>query len=444
MSKLFRKQLAAILVFILFQIVFIAAAQAELQLSNGQKAYIGDTYSISLLGTRKAGNDELRSLAKQIEAVRNVEKVMRSWGINVDRQIHIRFYTDTDFPARDMWLSAGIEPTTKALDKYEEDTGMVFTSMSGYEYAHMADQLDDVYFFLNPFPDYIKRKYFVNPRALTGELLNDALSVVKEERVRVEKGLDKPVGQQLKDYMIFDSAAYSSDKSVLWVPVTKPDALHRYLDTTIHEYGHHIFNLMVKSYLNKNSNKKKWTNIQIFFLCSNILAVNEFFADYVAVANGYSKCINMHNYGAMPKDMKRVFSQERTLKGYLEEIKKSDKDTRYYLSEGHNSLNPMRSFVWKLRLAIGSKETDKLVVDAVKNAIFNFFSVDMPKYPKVRLTQKGWGCFTIKGYPVDVVTENIRFLTLLQKAADKQLTAEQKKKFTAIASTIFAGYYPLK
>lgn len=444
MSKLFRKQLAAILVFILFQIVFIAAAQAELQLSNGQKAYIGDTYSISLLGTRKAGNDELRSLAKQIEAVRNVEKVMRSWGINVDRQIHIRFYTDTDFPARDMWLSAGIEPTTKALDKYEEDTGMVFTSMSGYEYAHMADQLDDVYFFLNPFPDYIKRKYFVNPRALTGELLNDALSVVKEERVRVEKGLDKPVGQQLKDYMIFDSAAYSSDKSVLWVPVTKPDALHRYLDTTIHEYGHHIFNLMVKSYLNKNSNKKKWTNIQIFFLCSNILAVNEFFADYVAVANGYSKCINMHKYGAMPKDMKRVFSQERTLKGYLEEIKKSDKDTRYYLSEGHNSLNPMRSFVWKLRLAIGSKETDKLVVDAVKNAIFNFFSVDMPKYPKVRLTQKGWGCFTIKGYPVDVVTENIRFLTLLQKAADKQLTAEQKKKFTAIASTIFAGYYPLK
>ncbi|MBU1107971.1 MAG: hypothetical protein KKB51_14960 [Candidatus Riflebacteria bacterium] len=444
MRNFFRRQFACVLVFILLQVSLVSVVQAEFQLSNGQKAYIGDTYSISLLGTRKAGNDELRSLAKQIEAVRKVEKTMRSWGINVDRQIHIRFYTDTDFSARDMWRSAGIEPNVKALDKYEEDTGMVFTSLSGYEYAHMSDDLDDVYFFLNPFPDYIKRKYFVNPRALTGALLNDALGAVKSERIRIEEGLDKPVGQQLNDYMIFKSAAYSSDKSVLWVPVTKPDALHRYLDTTIHEYGHHVFNMMVKAYLNKNNNKKKWTNIQIFYICSNILAVNEFFADYVAVANGYNKCINLHKYGAMPKDMKRVFSQERTLKSYLEEIKKGSKDVKYYLSEGHNSLNPMRSFVWKLRFAIGDKETDKLVVTAVQNAISNFFSVDMAKYPRVRLTAKGWGCFTIKGYPIDVTTENLRFLNLMQKAADKQLTSEQKKKFSEVAANVFAGFYPLK
>lgn len=444
MRNFFRKQLACVLLFILLQISLVAVIQGAPQLSNGQKAYIGDTYSISLLGTRKAGNDELRSLAKQIEAVRKVEKTMRSWGINVDQQIHIRFYTDTDFPARDMWLSAGMEPDSKALDKYEEDTGMVFTSLSGYEYAHMSDDLDDLYFFLNPFPDYIKRKYFVNPRALTGALLNDALAAVKEERTRIEKGLDKPVGQQLNDYMIFKSAAYSSDKSVLWVPVTKPDALHRYLDTTIHEYGHHVFNMMVKTYLNKNNNKKKWTNIQIFYICSNLLAVNEFFADYVAVANGYNKCINLHKYGAMPKDMKRVFSQERTLASYLEEIKKGDKDVKFYLSEGHNSLNPMRSFVWKLRFAIGDKETDKLVVSAVQSAIGNFFAVDMAKYPRVRLTSKGWGCFTIKGYPVDVTTENLRFLSLLQKAANKQLTSEQKKKFSEVAAQVFAGFYPLK
>lgn len=422
---------------------FVSSAYAEFNLSNGQQAYIGDTYSIALLGTRKAGNDELRSFAKQVEAVRQAEKVMRSWGINMDRQIHIRFYTDTNFPARDMWLAAGVNPDEKAMNKYEEDASLVFASVSGYEYAHMADKLNDEYYFLKPFPDFINRKLFVNPEQITGELLSKCLNEVKKERARIEKNLDNPVKDQLDDYMIFDSAAYSPDKSVLWVPVTKPDALHRYLDTTIHEYGHHVFHMMVTSFLNKNNPKKKWTNLQIFFIGTNLLAVNEFFADYVAVANGYSKCINMHKYGPAPKDMKRVFSQERTLKSYLEEAHKN-KDNEYYLTEGHNSLNPMRSFVWKLRLAIGAREVDQLVAEATRNAVVNFFTVDMQKYPRVRLTKNGWGCFTLKGYPVDVVTENIRFLTLMQKVANKKLNAAQQAKFAEIAGQIFAGYYPLK
>ncbi len=68
----------------------------------------------------------------------------------------------------------------------------------------------------------------------------------------------------------------------------------------------------------------------------------------------------------------------------------------------------------------------------------------MNKYPRVRLTKNGWGCFTLKGYPVDIVTENIRFLSLMQKVADKKLNAAQQAKFAEIAGQIFAGYYPLK
>ncbi|MFZ5953433.1 MAG: hypothetical protein ACOYXC_22210 [Candidatus Rifleibacteriota bacterium] len=424
--------------------LYTATTAAEIHLSNGQKCFFGDTYTISLLGTRKAGNDELRSFAKQIEALRKVEKVMRSWGVDVERKVHIRFYTDTDFPARDIWLTAGINPTPERLDKYEEDVGMVFTSLSGYEYAQMADKLDEDYFFLNLFPDRVYRKFFVNPKQLTGDLLNSALGAVKKERVEIEQNLAKPMSLQLGKYVIFDSAAYSSDRSVLWVPVTKPDALHRYLDTTIHEYGHHIFNCITREVLNKNNPKKKWTGIQIFVASGNLLAVNEFFADYVAVANGYNKCINMHKYGALPKDMKRVFSQERTLKGYLDQIARGDKKTRYLLSESHNSLNPMRSFVWKLRLAIGALPVDKIVAAATREAIYNYFAVDMPKYPRVRMTDRGWGCFTVKGYPVDVETENMRYLKLLQKAADKQFNTQQKEKFAEIAGKIFAGYFPLK
>ncbi len=439
-NRLLKSFLAAFFV----SVLFVSAVSAETILSNGQKCYFGETYTIALLGTRKAGNDEMRSLAKQIEAVRKVEKVVRAWGADTNRKVHIRFYTDTDFPATDIWRSAGIEPDQKNLDKYEEDVGMVFTSLSGYEYAHMADKLDEDYFFLNLFPDRVFQKYFVNPKELTGELLNSALGAVKNERVEIEKNLGEPMSTQLGKYVIFDSAAYSSDRSVLWVPINKPDALHRYLDTTIHEYGHHIFNSFTREILNKNNPKKKWTGVQIFFASEKLLAVNEFFADYVAVANGYNTSINIHNYGAMPKDMKRVFSQERTLKGYLDQISKSDKKTRFYLSEGHNSLNPMRSFVWKLRLAIGEQPVNKIVVAAVKEAIFNFFAVDMPKFPKVRLTKRGWGCFTIKNYPDDVETENLRFMKFLQKAANKQLSSQQKEKFAEIASQIFAGFYPLK
>lgn len=437
-------RLACFSVVLFLIIAVIGSAQAEIQLSNGQKAYIGDTYSISLLGTRKASHDELRSLDKQIVAVRKVEKVMRKWGVKLDRRIHIRFYTDTDFPARDMWLSAGIDPTTKNLDKFEEDVGMVFTSLSGYEYAHLKDELNENYFFVNLFPNRVYRKYFVNPKKLTGELLNSALSLTKKDRENIEKYIAKPLSIQAGQYHFFKSAAYSPDRSVIWVPVSKSNALHRYLDTTIHEYGHHIFHLMTREILNRHNPKRKWTDLQVFYVGSNILAVNEFFADYVAVSNGYSKCINLHQYGALPKDMKRVFSQERTLNSYLEEIAKGDKRTKYLLSESHNSMNPMRSFVWKLRLAIGAEPVDKMVVAATRAAIYNFYALEIPKYKRVRLTDNGWGCFTIKGYPVDVVTENIRYLKLLQKEADKQLNAAQKQEFAEIAGKIFAGYYPLK
>jgi len=423
---------------------FVSGVYADFALSNGHTAYIGDTYTISMLGTRKASHDDIRSLTKQIEAFRKAEKLMRSWGINMDARVHIRFYTDTDFPARDMWLAAGMKPDKAALDAYEENSGLVFCSTSGYEFAHMADKLDDDYFFLNPFPDYIKRKYFVNPASIKGEVLQEVLDIIKNEKNEIEQGLDKPVGDQLNNYMIFKSAAYSPDKAVLWVPVTKPGSLHRYLDTTVHEYGHHVFHQITKEILNKNNPKKKWTNIQIFFISSNILAVNEFFADYVSIANGYTKCINLHKYNDVPQDMKRVYSQDRTLAGYLEEIRKGDKRVKHMLSEGHNSLNPMRSFVWQLRLALNAETVDKLVITAVRQAIRNFFAVDMLKYPRVRLAEKGWGCFTIKGYPVDVTTENLRFLRCLQEAANKQLNAEQKKKFAEIAGKIFAGYYPLK
>ena len=415
---------------------------AEFILSNGQKAFLGNSFTLSLLGSRKATHQELRSINAQISAIKGVEKQMRAWGINMDRKVHIRFYTDTNFPARDMWLSAGIIPDKYAFDKYEEKAGLVFASMSGYEFAHLADKLNDIYFFLNPFSDQLAREYAIHPRKLSGKLLDEVISIIREERARLEKKLDKPIGQQLRDYTVFQKAGYSSDSSVIWIPVTKPDTLHRYLDTTTHEYGHHAFDLLRKQILNRVFKIRKWTNPQIIWVSDSLLAVNEFFADYVAVSNGYNTCVDLHNSGNRPKDVKRVFSQKRMLKEFAEEIKTNER-SRFYLDNQHNSLNPIRSFVWLLRHEIGGNEADQIVLEGVKMAITQFFTVDLPKFKRTALPDKGWGCFVLKDYPTDIITENLRFLGFLEKAALKSLNSEQKKKFIKIAGTVFQGYYPV-
>mgnify|MGYP001569599424 CR=1 FL=1 len=113
------------------------------------------------------------------------------------------------------------------------------------------------------------------------------------------------------------------------------------------------------------------------------------------------------------------------------------------LCEGHNSLNPTRSFLWKLKLALGDDTLDKLVLKAVHNAIYHFYANVVPGHKRIE-SPSGWGCFLLEGYPTDVRTENLRFLEFLQEAAQSILSAQQQQIFAREAAKVFPGEYPLK
>jgi hypothetical protein len=195
---------------------------------------------------------------------------------------------------------------------------------------------------------------------------------------------------------------------------------------------------LVHQLLNKNNSRKKWTDPQLFYACGNLSAVDEFFADYVALSNGYTVCVQLHDLSSPIQDMKRKFSQKRTLKDYLQQIKEASAKNKKRLTECHNSLNPMRSFIWQLRLAVGSQNTDKIFYAGIKRAILQYFN-DIPKFKKQRI-ERSFGCFIVKGYPKDVATENLRLLKHFETAAKAVLSKENMVKFNSISQEIFAGF----
>ncbi|HOY65665.1 MAG TPA: hypothetical protein PLP29_02190 [Candidatus Ozemobacteraceae bacterium] len=415
-------------------------AGAEDALDNGIKPVFGKAFNLALFGSRAATGDEMRSFKKLTDSLRDAEKKVSGWGIPLNRKVRIMLYTDTGFPCSNIWVAAGLTPNDASLDKFSDDNSLLYATVSGYEMAHQTDLLNDTWFFVNPLT--LRKKYAAQPKKITGELLDQVLAMIKEQRVRLGKSLTMPVGENLRDYQVFEDAAFSFPLGVIWVPVRKPGALHRDLDTIVHEFGHHCFYQMLDGVLHKTNPKKRWTRLQICALAKSMLAVNEFFADYTAVSCGYNIAISIHNYGKLPDEFKRYFSRERTLAEFMKDAYSSPR-MRSMLEEGHNSLNPTRSFVWKLKLAIGTEATDKIVVAAVKANMYRFFAADVNKY-KRKAVDWGWGCFALPDYPTDIRTENLRFLGFLQDAADKLLTADQKAKFAAEAAKIYGSEYPLK
>jgi hypothetical protein len=410
-------------------------------LANGLKPVVGKTFRLALLGSKEAERSDLRSYQKLIQSLYKVEKKFLKWGVSLDRSVRIMLFSDTDFPCRDFWKAAGYTPDASTISAFEEDNSLLYATLSGYEMAHQTDLLRDKWFFLNSV--LLPKKYAAQPKQLTGEDLTMLVKLIKERCARLAANLDQPASANNNDYNYFADAAYSFPIGTLWVPITKPGSLHRDLSTIVHEFGHHAFYQLVNSIVNKHKTQKNWTRLQLFATNKSLLALNELFADFASIANGFEVAIPIHNYGKLPHDFKRYFSQDRTLANFMEDIKNSPPKIRELLTEEHNSLNPCRTFVWKLNLALGDDANEKLVVTAVRNAIAHFYGKVVPNSKRTP-SKIGWGCFTIDGYPIDVRTENLRFLEFLQEAANQVLNAEQKQIFAREAAKVFPGEYPLK
>lgn len=410
--------------------------------ANGLRPVIGKAFRLSLFGTRTADHNEMRSFAKLADSLAKVEKRFLGWDIPLDRPVRIMLFTDTEFPCRDVWTAAGRTPGAKDLDAYVEDNSLMFATMSGYEMAHYQDTLNEKWFFLNA--QKLKKEYAAHPKKLDSETTTYMVNLVKEQRDRLEAGFGKPMREQLRDYRMFEDAAYSFPFGVIWAPILKADALHRDLATIVHEFGHHLFYQLVTSVVNNHKSQKNWTRLQLFATNRSLLALNEFFADYAAISNDYPLLISVHNCRkGITEEFKRYFSRERTLAEYLAEVKSASEKNKHTLTEGHNSLNPCRSLVWKLKLALGDDTTDKLVVKAVRTAIHHFYAKVVPGHKRTE-APNGWGCFSLVGYPIDVRTENLRLLEFLQEASKSVLSAPQQQIFAREAAKVFPGEYPLK
>ncbi|NLI79549.1 MAG: hypothetical protein GX442_24285 [Candidatus Riflebacteria bacterium] len=415
--------------------------QGQGRLSNGQEPVVAPAFRVAVMGSRAMSNEDQRSLKKLLGHLHDAVGKVAGWDIPMKRPVRIMLFTDTHFPARDVWTAAGRVPDAKTMAAFVEDNSLLFATMSGYEMAQASDRLADEWFFLRPVT--LKKEYLGSPRNLKGDDLTEIEGIVKSKGARLAGGLGKPLAGQLSDYLVFEDAAYSFPIGTLWVPVRKADDLHRYLDTIVHEFGHHVFYQMVDDVLHRTNPKTRWTRLQIFSATQNLLALNEFFADYTAVSCGHNMVISVHNLiPGVPKDFKRYFSQERTLAEYLEAATKGTKLEREILGEGHNALNPCRSLVWKLKLVLGTAVTDRLVVAAARAQVMRYFGKELPRL-KRKPSRLGWGCYVYSGYPTDVLAENLRFLGFLQAAADRLLNAGQKKVFAEEAGKVFGKEYPL-
>ncbi len=419
----------------------LVPARGQGRLSNGQEPVVAPAYRVAVMGSRAMSNEDQRSLKKLVGHLNDAVRKVAGWDIPMKRPVRIMLFTDTHFPARDVWIAAGRVPDATTVAAYVEDNSLLFAAMSGYEMAQASDRLADEWFFLRPVT--LKKEYLGSPQKLRGDDLTEVEGLVKAKGARLTGGLARPLADQLKDYLVFEDAAYSFPIATLWVPVRKADDLHRDLDTIVHEFGHHVFYQLVDDVLHRTNPKTRWTRLQIFCAVQNLLALNEFFADYTAVSCGHNMAISVHNLiSGVPKDFKRYFSQERTLAEYLEAATKGTKLERDILGEGHNALNPCRSFIWKLKLALGAAVTDRLVVAAARAQILRYFGTELPRLQR-KPSRRGWGCYEYSGYPTDVLAENLRFLGFLQAAADRLLDAGQQKVFAAEAGKVFGREYPL-
>lgn len=434
-------RMAALLWAAVLVVLAFVPVHGQGRLSNGQEPVVAPAYRVAVMGSRAMSNEDQRSLKKLVGHLNDAVKKVSGWDVPMKRPVRIMLFTDTHFPARDVWTAAGRVPDAKTMAAFVEDNSLLFATMSGYEMAQASDRLANDWFFLRPVT--LKKEYLGSPQKLKGDDLTEVEGVVKDKGARLTEGLAKPLADQLKDYMVFEDAAYSFPIGTLWVPVRKADDLHRYLDTIVHEFGHHVFYQLVDDVLHRTNPKNRWTRLQIFSAVENLLALNEFFADFTAVSCGHNMVISVHNLiPGVPKDFKRYFSQERTLAEYLEAATRGTKLERQILGEGHNALNPCRSLVWKLKLALGPAVTERLVVAAARAQLMRYFGQELPRL-KRKPSRRGWGCYEYQGYPTDVLAENLRFLGFLQAAADRLLNAGQQKVFAAEAGKVFGKEYPL-
>ena len=428
-----------LLIFILFALVIVSSLPAE-PLTSGQEPIVTKHYTLCLLSGHEIHRDTLRQFAKLNTEIESTVTKAKRQGVKLVDPVHVRLVLDYSFLCRDLWLASGVEPTAELLDEMREEARLNFATINMEELSERRQEQRAKYPFLlgMPGPFATDDSDF---DMLEGSWLELEVEMADEQIDDLRNSLDIPY-DQLEEllYNISKNACFSPLNNTIWIPHDEDKNIHRSFDTVTHEVGHWVFSEMCDEIIGRVRPSENWSPIKRALAAKSLLALNEFFADYTAVSNGNNMNISIHNYGKLPDEFKRVFSKKRTLEDFLAAAEAAGEDA-YYFEEGHNSLNPSRSFVWKLKLALNQQKTDDLVYAAVRKYIEHFFKVEIDEYEHKEDNYFEMGAFWVEDYPQDIMSENMRLLRYLRAAADEQLSNEERQLFDEIGRKIYGRHF---
>ena len=428
------------LFFSVLSILILLSSLAAEPLTSGVEPIVTEHYTLCLLSGQKIHRDTLRQFDKLNTEIGDTVAKAKRHGVALVDPVHVRLVFDYTFLCRDLWLAYGVEPTDELLKDMREEARLNFATMNMEEISERRKEQRKKYPFILRMPEPFAMDDSDFER-LQGEWLELEVEMADEQIDELQASLTTPY-DKLDGllYNISKNACFSPINNTIWIPHDEEKNIHRSFDTVTHEVGHWVFSEMCDEIISRVRPSEQWSPIKRALAAKAILALNEFFADYTAVSNGNNMNISIHNYGKLPDEFKRVFSTKRTLEDFLAAAEAAGENA-FYFTEGHNSLNPSRSFVWKLKLALNQQKADDLVYAAVRKYIEHFFSVEIDEYEHDEDNHFEKGAFWLVDYPQDIMSENMRLLCFLKKAADEQLQGEERERFDRFGREIYGRHF---
>ena len=421
--------------FILALTLLLTSQLVAATLSNGLEPIVEADFTLSYLSSKQIDHKTERALKKVAKEIQEVITKARKHGIQIERKVHVRFLEDVFFPCRDLWLAAGVDPSDEAIADLRQCAACSFEMTDYVELNEHRFATDAKYHFLTK---------FIGCEASSQEKLEnyeDEIFVMSEDDAK--KAIDKlatslhePLGDHLRLYMVPEHHCYVPWSATIWIPHPKRKRrLHRDIAAITHEVGHHVFASLGEQIAKSQAKSRSLSILQRCLLEKSLLAYNELFADYSALTSGNNIVLPLHlifDDGSLPDEVKRYFSKRRTLAEFIAEARASGEQAQYYV-EGHNSLNPTRSFLWQLKHDLRKDIVDGLLFAATKTLMTEFYQVDVHKYDRSESDMRGEQIAYLLDYPADIVSVNLRFLLHLRAAAHKQLDREKLAIFQKLA-----------
>lgn len=386
-------------------------------------------FTMSLLSKEIIRQDEVRAFLDLADSVKKECQRSEKLGMQIKEPVSIILTYGNKYMVTDLWKAFGISPAESFWATLRSDI------LGQNAFKQVVEN--------RKYNDKIWRKYslFNGIPSAKSEFGSDVINEVAEGEVdtfieKLKNSLSLPLQSCKPLYLVLSEPGYVAHQNTIWIPIENLKGLHRLRGDIMHEMAHHIFASLVNTVTKQHRIIEKLSVLQIELLSSiHLMALNEFFADYLVIANGENLIIKMHTDKYQLDELKRYFSKKRTFAEFQKLA--SDPKTAHFYLEAHNTLNPMRSFIWQLKLHFGLLKTNKLVIAATRLALTDFYTLDVDKYPHRSTESLFPGAFVLKGYDSGLVAENTRALKSLIAAAKGMLNNKETGIFYSTAREIF-------